>query len=99
MGRALNAGLFNGHTLMATSPWRCLDVLEAGVPSVSFVLIVADHAMRFFWVEGSIEYDNPCTSPVFAAQDGGKRLIIGFVPGGPSRTGFDTAAREYQHGD
>src|SRR3546814_5482303 len=40
--------------------------------------------------------DNPWSKPVVDAQDGGKRHINCFVPGGPSRTDVETAAREYQ---
>lgn len=66
------------------------------MPIEPFVLIVADHDRRVFSVEGPMVDDNPWSKPVVDAQDGGKRHINCFVPGGPSRTDVQTAAREYQ---
>jgi hypothetical protein len=61
-----------------------------------FVLIVADHDNRIFSVEGPMVDDNPWSKPVVDAQEGGKRRINCFVPGGPARNDVETAAREYQ---
>src|SRR3546814_10816628 len=59
-------------------------------------LMFAEHDRRFFSVEGPMVDDNPWSKPVVDAQDGGKRHINCFVPGGPSRTDVETAARDYQ---
>ena len=61
-----------------------------------FVLIVADHDNRVFSVEGPMMDDNPWSKPVVDAQDGGKRRVNCFVPGGPARTDVEIAARQYQ---
>ena len=61
-----------------------------------FVLIVADHDNETFSVEGPMVDDNPWSKPVVDAQEGGKRHINCFVPGGPARTDVEIAAREYE---
>jgi hypothetical protein len=61
-----------------------------------FVLIVADHDNRIFSVEGPMVDDNPWSKPVVDAQEGGKRHINCFVPGGAARTNVEIAAREYE---
>ena len=61
-----------------------------------FVLIVADHDKRVSSVEGPMVDDNPWSKPVVDAQESGLRHINCFVPGGPSRTNVEVAAREYQ---
>lgn len=66
------------------------------MPIDPFVLIVADHDNRTFSIEGPMVDDNPWSKPVVDAQQGGKRHINCFVPGGPARTNADVAAREYQ---
>lgn len=66
------------------------------MPIEHFVLIVADHDNRIFSVEGPMVDDNSWSKPIVDAQQGGKRHINCFVPGGPARTDVETAAREYQ---
>ena len=66
------------------------------MPIDPFVLIVVDHDNHTFSVEGPMVDDNPWSKPVVDAQQGGKRHINCFVPGGLARTNADTAAREYQ---
>lgn len=61
-----------------------------------FVLIVADHDRRTFSVEGPMMDDNPWSGPVVDAQEGGKRHINCFVPGGAARRNVEVAAREYE---
>lgn len=65
------------------------------MPIEPFVLIVADHDNRIFSVEGPMVDDNPWSQPVVDAQEGGKRHINCFVPGGVARHDVEVAAREY----
>ena len=60
------------------------------------VLIVADHDNRIFSVEGPMIDDNPWSKPVVDAQEGGKRRINCFVPGGHARTNVEVAAQQYE---
>jgi hypothetical protein len=79
---------------------RCWQPSNSGAaPEMAiepFVLIVADHDNRIFSVEGPMVDDNPWSKPVVDAQEGGKRDIGCFVPGGPARHDVDIAARGYQ---
>src|SRR3546814_14824606 len=93
---AMNTRCSTWHTPIARPTWRRDDFCEGVMPIEPFVLIVADHDRRVFSVEGPMVDDNPWSKPVVDAQDGGKRHINCFVPGGPSRTDVETAAREYQ---
>src|SRR3546814_5390211 len=93
---AMNTRCATWHTPIARPTWRRDDFCEGVMPIEPFVLIVADHDRRVFSVEGPMVDDNPWSKPVVDAQDGGKRHINCFVPGGPSRTDVETAAREYQ---
>ncbi|NTS66402.1 hypothetical protein HRV97_14690 [Sphingomonas sp. HHU CXW] len=65
------------------------------MPIEPFVLIVADHDNHTFSVEGPMVDDNPWSKPVVDAQEGGKRHINCFVPGGPAKHDAGIAAREY----
>ncbi len=66
------------------------------MPIEPFVLIVADHDNRTFSVEGPMADDNPWSKPVVDAQEGGKRHINCFVPGGVAKNDAEAAAREYK---
>jgi hypothetical protein len=65
------------------------------MPIEPFVLIVADHDSASFRsrADGGRQ---PVVKAGRRCSRGGKRHINCFVPGGPSRTDVETAAREYQ---
>ena len=62
------------------------------MPIEPFVLIIADHDNHTFSVEGPMVDDDPWSKPVVDAQEGGKRRINCFVPGGAARHDVETAA-------
>jgi hypothetical protein len=65
------------------------------MPIEPFVLIVAHHDNHTFSVEGPMVDDDPWSKPVVDAQEGGKRHINCFVPGGIAKHNAEIAAREY----
>src|SRR3546814_18893862 len=94
----MNTTCATWHTTIARPTWRLDDFCEGVMPIEPLVLIVADHDRRVFSVEGPMVDDNPWSKPVVDAQDGGKRHINCFVPGGPSRTDVQTARSDERRG-
>jgi hypothetical protein len=63
----------------------------SGHPIEPFFLIVADHDLGLFSVEGPMTDDRPWNSAAGRAREGGRRITCG--PTGPDR---DALAAEYQ---
>jgi hypothetical protein len=60
-------------------------------PSEPFYLVIADHRLGLFSVEGPMTDDQPWASAVRRARDSGRRVASG--PTGPDR---DALAAEFQ---